>query len=71
MKNKFAKALAENITIISGNVAEVALIDAGIVTRADKYKARADACEKIEKCKSAITELFEQPGLFAAIRKRK
>jgi len=58
MKAKFAKAIAENIATIAGNVAHVALIDAGAIPN----RNRAEACAAVEKAKANIANLLQQPG---------
>lgn len=64
MKDKFAKALAENITIIAGNVAHVALIDAKIIDDEVVRPYRSEAIAKIEKCKQNIAAILQQPGTW-------
>lgn len=64
MKSKFAKALANNITIIAGNVAHIALIDAGIIPIEGRPPSRPDACAKIKECEENIASLLQEPGLF-------
>lgn len=66
MKAKFAKALAENITEIAGNVAHVALIDRGVVNDEVIPPLRSEACTKIENCKRNIAALLQQPGTWAS-----
>lgn len=65
MLAKFAKALAENITTIAGNVAHVALIDAGALAgEGHPPPSRSDACRKIESCKRNIASILQQPGAW-------
>lgn len=65
MKAKFAKAFAENITLIAGNVAHVALMDAGIIPNDECHPPnRHQACAKIEECKRNIASLLQQPGTW-------
>lgn len=64
MKAKFAKALAENITSIAGNVAHVALIDAGVINDNTVRPFRSEAVAKIEKCKGNIAAILQSPGCW-------
>lgn len=63
MKTKFAKAIAANITVIAGNVAHVALIDARIIPNDECHPpSRADAVRKIQQCEANIVDLLKSPG---------
>lgn len=62
MKTKFAKALAENIATIAGNVAHIALIDAGVIDGETVPPNRSEAYAKVDKCKANIASLLAQPG---------
>jgi len=64
MNPKAAKGIAENIALIAGNVAHIALIDAGAINDEVVRPYRADACAKIEKCKGAIAQWLQQPMTF-------
>lgn len=63
MKAKFAKALAANISTIAGNVAHVALMDAGAIPNDNSHPPnRAQACAKVAECERNIASLLMQPG---------
>lgn len=64
MKSKFAKALAANITLIAGNVAHVALIDARIINDEVSRPTRSQACAKVAECERNIARLLQEPGIF-------